>query len=211
MFHNTPYSITDNMESGMMDTSLELQLDDLFSTFTNPHQHIETCNTSEPQAQVVHAVQSIDVPPLSTFIINPFEFIPHPPVKSKNTNTQHIQLMDFSLTEYIKYGNDVAIAQHAYVMFGEAADDNSVSSRDLDRNKDIALILKMIGFIYSIPLHDIYQKLASIANANCVLCSTKRPQRGSLICYHCATKNQMSFAALAFMYIQKHSIMFPHM
>lgn len=134
----------------------------------------------------------------------PFNFVPDPPVKSKNTDVKQLMEQDALLLEAIEARNDVSIARHDYVYFGEQLDGPvGVTNRDIDRNKDIALTLKMVCAMYRIPLHEVYGQLAKMASFDCVLCEVKRPQRGSLTCYHCGVRSKASFADLVKLYMCK--------
>ena len=128
---------------------------------------------------------------------DPYAFIPEPALKSKNTDVTTLKEVEDFLKGCITRQDDMEIAKQDYVMFG----DGGKSSRDLDRNKDTCLVLKMVGALYGIPLHRLYQDLGNLTCFSCVKCGEHRPQRGGLLCFYCAKVNKESFSSLVQQYV----------
>lgn len=131
-----------------------------------------------------------------------FNFIPEPTVKSKKTDVDALEEIEAFLKECIRDKEDEEMVQQDYILFG----DGGTSSRDLDRNKDIALTLKMMSAIYRIPLHTVYNDLGNITHFKCVKCGEHRPQRGALLCYYCGKTNTATFAELVERYLEAHRV-----
>jgi len=131
-----------------------------------------------------------------------FEFVPEPMVKSKKTDVAALKEIEAFLKECIQNKDDAEMVQQDYIPFG----DGGTSSRDLDRNKDIALTLKMVSAVYKVPLHQVYKDLGNITHFTCVKCGEHRPQRGALLCYYCGKTNTATFADLISQYLALHNV-----
>jgi hypothetical protein len=134
------------------------------------------------------------------------EFVPQPPLKSKNTDVETLGDMEDNITQALAEGDASRLAQQDYVLFGGRDAAAASTSREMDRNKDVALVLKMVSALYDIPLCRVYGDMAKITCAACVTCDTHKPQRGSLLCYYCAKKNTQTFAALVQQYVEKNKV-----
>lgn len=111
--------------------------------------------------------------------------------------------IDTYIKQCVVARDDAALAKQEYVAFGEDGG-ASLSTRDLDRNKDIALVLKMVSAVYDIPISKVYNDIGGITCAPCVTCGEHRPQRVALLCYYCAKGNNATMAELVETYLAKH-------
>lgn len=138
-------------------------------------------------------------------------YVPEPPVKSKNTDVDALKSIQEYLEASITEKDEEGLAKQDYVMFqpprGDTTTMSDLSSRDIDRNKDIALVLKMVGSLYDIPLHQLYADVGSVACIDCVRCGKHKPQRGALLCFYCGKTNKDTFGVLVQTFRAKYSMM----
>ena len=138
-------------------------------------------------------------------LVATFSFIPKAPLKSKNTDMATLVEIDAYIKERTALGDDMALAQQDYMAFGDDGG-ASLSARDLDRNKDMALVLKMVSGLYGISLSKMYHDIGKLTYAPCVSCGEHRPQRGALLCYYCSKSNTSTMMDLMLAYISKYAL-----
>lgn len=179
---------------GIMETPMIFpELDD------NIFQYVFDDDISLPQP-LMHVA-----PASTSTMTTTFDFVPDPPVKSKKTDPDQLRSIFEIVAVSVANADDIGLAKQDYVQFGDTtnSDAAAMTCRELDRNKDIALVLKMVSGVYGIPLHQVYRDLGRLASAPCVSCDKHPPQRGSLMCFYCAKNNNATMGELMTKFISK--------